>query len=83
MFNAAGISGLAASTVTDLEGAGFTTVTAANYVGTKPDVSTVYYASDDLKATADLVAQTIGIDTVTLSESDAEDGISAVLISQP
>jgi len=83
VFNAAGISGLAASTVTDLKGAGFTNVTAANYVGTKPGESTVYYASDDLKATADLVAQTIGIDTVTLSESDAEDGVSAVLITQP
>ncbi|WP_158580697.1 LytR C-terminal domain-containing protein [Cellulomonas rhizosphaerae] len=83
VFNAAGISGLAAGTVTDLKGAGFTNVTAANFVGTKPDVSTVYYASDDLKPTADLVAETIGIDTVTLSESDADDGVSAVLITAP
>lgn len=83
VYNAAGIKGLAASTVTTLEGAGFTNVTGTNFSGTKPDVSTVYYASDDQKATADLVAETVGLDTVTQSESDADDGISVVLIAAP
>ncbi|MEN0130566.1 MAG: LytR C-terminal domain-containing protein [Brevundimonas sp.] len=83
VYNAAGISGLAASTVTKLEGAGFTAAKADNFSGAKPGQSTVYYASEDLEPTAALVGETIGVDALELSASDAGDGISAVLISDP
>jgi cytoskeletal protein RodZ len=83
VYNAAGIEGLAASTVDDLEAAGFTSAKADNFSGTEPGTSTIYYASEDLEPTAALVGQTIGVDALELSESDAGDGISVVLISDP
>jgi cytoskeletal protein RodZ len=83
VYNAAGIEGLAASTVDDLEAAGFTSAKADNFSGTEPGTSTIYYASEDLEPTAALAGQTIGVDALELSESDAGDGISVVLISDP
>ena len=83
VYNAAGIEGLAASPVDELEGAGFTTAQADNFSGTKPGTSTIYYASEDLEPTAALVGQTIGVDALELSASDAGDGIAVVLISDP
>ncbi len=83
VLNAANISGLAAAQAEQLTTAGFTAVTTGNFTDTKPDDSTVYYASEDQKATADLVAQTLGLTTVTLSAADAGTGISVVLVSNP
>ena len=83
VLNAAGINGLAAKTVTALKGDGFTAAKAENFSGTKPDASVVYYASDDLKPTADKVASSLGIDDVQQSATDAGAGISVVLRTAP
>lgn len=83
VLNAAGINGLAAKTVTTLKGEGFTAAKAENFSGTKPDASVVYFASDDLSATADKVADTLGIDDVQQSSTDAGAGISVVLRTAP
>ncbi|MGN8245056.1 LytR C-terminal domain-containing protein [Cellulomonas soli] len=83
VYNAAGIAGLAASTAETLTAAGFTAVTTGNQDAGDLADSVVYYGSEDLKVTADLVAQTLGIATVTLSLADAPGGISVVLLSAP
>jgi cytoskeletal protein RodZ len=83
VLNAAKISGLAADQAAKLTAAGFTAVTTGNFTGTVPDDSVVYYASEDQKATADLVASTLGLTAVTLSAADAGAGISVVLASNP
>jgi hypothetical protein len=81
VLNAARVSGLAAGVASDLEAAGFTDVTAGNGTASGRTVTTVYYASADLQATAQLVADTLGITTVTESATDAEDGIAVLLLS--
>jgi hypothetical protein len=57
-------------------------VAPGNFDGTKPADSVVLYATEDLAPTAQLVAETLGIPTVTLS-ADAGTGISVVLASDP
>lgn len=83
VLNAARISGLAGVQAKKLTDAGFTAVTSGNFTGTRPASSVVYYATEDLAPTAQLVASTLGIPTVTLSASDAGTGISVVLASDP
>jgi LytR cell envelope-related transcriptional attenuator len=83
VLNAAQISGLAGEQASKLEAAGFTAVTPENFTGTAPDDSVVYYATEDQVATAQLVATTLGITTVTLSAADAGTGISVILASDP
>ncbi|GIG22576.1 hypothetical protein Cch01nite_33000 [Cellulomonas chitinilytica] len=83
VLNGASVQGLAKTQVNKLLAAGFTTVEAGNVTGTKPAQNTVYYASEDLKDTATVVGQTLGVTTVTLSPTDAADGISVVLVSDP
>lgn len=83
VLNGAGIKGLAGDQAKKLTDAGFTTVDTGNVTGTKPAQNTVYYASEDLKDTATAVGQTLGVTTVTLSPTDAGDGISVVLVSNP
>ncbi|MEZ0446807.1 LytR C-terminal domain-containing protein [Cellulomonas sp. ICMP 17802] len=83
VLNAAKISGLAGTQAEKLTAAGFTAVTTGNFTGTAPADSVVYYATEDLKATADLVAATLGLTTVTLSADDAGTGVSVVLTSKP
>lgn len=82
VLNGSGISGLAGRTGEDLESAGFTNVSTGNYSGDL-DASTVFYASEELRATADLVAQTIGVDAVELDPAEAGDAITVVLITDP
>ncbi|WP_456844292.1 LytR C-terminal domain-containing protein [Cellulomonas sp. P5_C6] len=83
VLNAAKIGGLAAAQAAKLTAAGFTAVATGNFTGTVPADSVVYYAAEDQKATADLVASTLGLTTVTLSAADAGTGISVVLASDP
>jgi hypothetical protein len=83
VLNAAKISGLAGSQAKKLTDAGFTAVAPGNFTGTKPADSVVFYASEDLAPTAQLVASTLGITTVTLSATDAGNGIAVVLASDP
>ena len=52
-----------------------------NFTGTKPPTSTVYYASEDDRATADLVASTLGLGSVQLDAATAGSGIVVVLVS--
>jgi cytoskeletal protein RodZ len=83
VLNGASISGLAKTQAAKLTGAGYTTVDTGNVTGTRPAQNTVYYKSDDLKATATAVAQTLGVTSVTMSATDAGDGISVVLVTDP
>ncbi|WP_315098099.1 LytR C-terminal domain-containing protein [uncultured Cellulomonas sp.] len=82
VLNAAGIGGIAAAQAEKLTTAGFTAVTTGN-VESSLDDSVVYYASEDQKVTADLVASTLGLTVVTLSAPDAGTGIAVVLVSDP
>jgi hypothetical protein len=80
VYNAAGIQGLAGQGAGALTEAGFSSVVADNFGGTAPDTSTVYYATEDQRATADLVASTLGVTTVTLDPAQAGTGIAVVLV---
>lgn len=66
VLNASGISGLAATKQGILYNAGFTSVSAGNYSYTAPAVSQIYYPSEDLAATAQAVASTLGVDASNL-----------------
>lgn len=81
VLNAASIGGLAAAQAEKLTAAGFTSVETGNADPTE-DVSTVFYTSEDLKPTADLVAQTLGLTQVTLQAADTP-GIQVLLVSDP
>jgi len=83
VLNGASIQGLAGTQVDKLTAAGFTDVEAGNVSGTRPADNTVFYASEDLKDTATVVGQTLGITTVTMSAADAGNGITVVLVSDP
>ena len=62
---------------------GFTTVTVGNASSGTPTVSTVFYGTDDLAATAQLVASTIKVSTVAKSAIEAPAGITVVLRTNP
>ncbi|HEY0215804.1 MAG TPA: LytR C-terminal domain-containing protein [Cellulomonas sp.] len=81
VLNAARVSGLAAGVASDLEDAGFTAVTTGNTTASGRTTTTVYYASADLQVTAQKVADTLGITTVTESADDAGDAITVLLLS--
>ena len=81
VFNAASIGGLAGRQAEKLTAAGFTAVETGNTDPTVDD-STVFYTSEDLRPTADLVAQTLGLTEVVLQEG-SEAGISVQLVSDP
>ena len=80
VVNAANVSGLAATEAKKLQAGGFTKVTATNGTGTGVKATTVFYATDAQKATADAVAQLLGITTVTMSPTQAKSGITVVLM---
>lgn len=80
ILNAAKVSGLAATEAKKLEAGGFTKVTASNSAGTGVTTTTVFYATDAQKVTADAVAQLLGITTVTMSPTQAKTGIAVVLM---
>lgn len=81
VFNATSRAGLAASGVDKVEAAGFTDVHADNWAGENPDASVVYYPTPDDVATAQSVADALGITAVQESATQAPDGIVAVLAS--
>lgn len=83
VLNGARINGLAGRIADQLAAAGFTAVTAGNHTADIPVASTIYYGSEDLRATADLVAQTIDVTAVVLSPVDAPGGVTVVLKSDP
>lgn len=83
ILNGAKIQGLAGRQATKLKDAGFTKVTTGNSTGTLPASSTVYYATDELQATAQKVADTLGIDAVVQDAGKAGTSITVVLTSDP
>ncbi len=83
VLNGAGVAGLAARTADKLTAAGFTAVTPGNATGSTPVASTVFYGSEDLRSTAELVARTVGVQAVQLSPADAGSGIVVVLRTDP
>jgi hypothetical protein len=83
VLNGARVSGLAAEVAGQLTSAGFTTVTPDNATGSLPAQSTVFIASEDLRATADLVASTVGVPTVVVDAARAGSAISVVLVTDP
>lgn len=80
VLNAANVSGLAATQSKKLEAGGFTKVTATNGTGAGVKTTTVFYATEAQKVTADAVAQLLGITTVTMSPTQAKSGITVVLL---
>jgi len=83
VLNGAGINGLAARTAEKLTAADFTAVDTGNVTGARPQVSTVFYGTAELQTTAELVASTLGLTTVTLSQAEAGEGVTVVLVSDP
>ena len=78
VLNSTGIAGLAARAAEAVTGAGFTDVTPDNY----PDAagaSAVFYALESDVATAQAVADALGITQVSLAPDRAPDGVVAVL----
>ncbi|MCG2797282.1 MAG: LytR C-terminal domain-containing protein [Cellulomonas sp.] len=82
VVNAAGISGIAATAAAKLQAAGFTSVTTGNGSKDGATASTVFYASEDLATTAQQVATTLGLTTVTLSADQAGDAITVLLVAK-
>lgn len=65
VLNGANRPGVAARIADRLGEAGFTSIVADNYVSPQPTVSTVYYESPELAATAQAIADELGIGPVT------------------
>ncbi len=68
MLNATSISGYAKSKADVLSQAGYTSVSASNPTGTVPSQTVVWYQNETDKATAENVAQTLGISNVQQSD---------------
>ncbi|TQL01655.1 LytR C-terminal domain-containing protein [Cellulomonas sp. SLBN-39] len=83
VLNGAGIEGLATRVTGQLNGVGFTSVTAGNASAPLPAASTIYIGSEDLRVTADLVATTLGVPTVEVNIGAAPAGIVLVLVTDP
>lgn len=83
VLNGAGVQGLAATQQAVLEEAGFTSVTATNLSGTKPEANRVVYGDAEQEATAQSVAQALGIDTVSLGSTSATGTIDVQLVTDP
>ncbi|MGY4643814.1 LytR C-terminal domain-containing protein [Cellulomonas sp. URHB0016] len=83
VLNGASIKNLAGTQADKLTAVGFTAVDTGNTTGARPGENTVFYKSEDLKDTATMVGQTLGITTVTMSAAQAGDGITVVLVSNP
>lgn len=81
VLNNTGITGYAGQQADALESAGFSDVSSGNATGWATTVNTVYYASEDLEATAQEVADTLGIDRVQLEAASVTSGIVVVLCS--
>ncbi|MBX9245793.1 LytR C-terminal domain-containing protein [Actinotalea ferrariae] len=79
VYNSTSRSGLASGAAERVEEAGFTSVSADDWDGEDPDASVVYHATAADVATAQLVAQTLGITQVVESAEQAPKGVVVVL----
>lgn len=77
VYNGTNISRFAAKAQQKLITDGFTRTSATNWRGAQPTATTVYYKSEEDKATAQYVAQVLGIDTV--EESATQTGNAKVI----
>ena len=68
VVNATSINGYAQSKADVLTQAGYTTVSASNPTGNVPSQTVVWYQNETDRATAENVAQTLGISTVEQSD---------------
>ncbi|MBO3088738.1 LytR C-terminal domain-containing protein [Cellulomonas dongxiuzhuiae] len=83
VLNGARVGGLAGRVAEELEAAGFTAVSPDNATDTLPATSVVYMAGEDLRATAELVATTVGVTTVEVDPAQAGPGITVLLVTDP
>lgn len=79
VLNGRGVQGLAAEQADILRTAGYTTVQADNYRSSVPADSTVYYGTEDMKATAEDVAKQLKITQVQM-DPDAVGGAGGVAV---
>ena len=83
VLNGARIGGLAGRVADELTAAGFTDVASDNASDALPAQSTIYITSEDLRATADLVATTVGVPTIEVAPDKARGGVTVLLVSDP
>lgn len=80
VLNGAGVSGIAGEQAAVLEDEGFTSVGAADYGASAPDVTTIYYRNADLAPTAEAIGELLGIDNaVELASATQNVEIAVVL----
>ncbi|WP_175957468.1 LytR C-terminal domain-containing protein [Schaalia sp. Marseille-Q2122] len=80
VLNGTDTQGLAASKAGTLNEAGFPGTTAANADGWESQVSTVYYESPQVEATAHEIARILGIDAVAVNTTDLGNADVVVLL---
>jgi cytoskeletal protein RodZ len=80
VLNASSITGLAASKQSILQNQGFSSVTAGNYSYQTPAASQVYYPSAASEATAQAVAQALGIDSANLIQNANATGGDQIIV---
>ena len=83
VLNGSGVQGLAAKNQKILEGGGFTSVSAANLTGTKPNANIVIYTDAELDATAIEVAKQLGIPGIALDVAKTDADVEVHLVSDP
>jgi len=83
VLNGSGISGLAGKNEKALEEAGFSDVTADNLGSGKPDSNLVVYTGDEFKATAEEVAEQLGISDIALDVTHSGADVEVQLVTDP
>jgi len=83
VLNAAGIAGLAGEQQEELEAEGFTSVSAGNLTQNLPDENTVFYSSESLADTAELIGEILGIAAVQQGDPPGGTSLEVVLRSDP
>lgn len=69
VLNSTNVSGLAASAAQSLVADGWTGAEAANFTGTPPSVTSVWYQSEEYADEAEAIAESLGVQGATLVES--------------
>ena len=82
VLNGAGVSGIAGEQAAILEEEGFTSVGAADYGSSAPDVTTLYYRNADLAPTAEAIGELLGIDNVVEAAS-ATQNVEIAIVLRP
>ncbi|HLS72648.1 MAG TPA: LytR C-terminal domain-containing protein [Actinomycetaceae bacterium] len=82
VLNGAGVSGIAGEQAAILEEEGFTSVGAADYGSSAPDVTTLYYRNADLAPTAEAIGELLGIDNLVEAAS-ATQNVEIAIVLRP